>query len=126
MYNTKFYKSCKILSISAFMICKILLNANVTQAQTSWKPVEGHIMTSWAEEVSPDNVLAEYPRPMMVRGNWQNLNGLWEYAVRAKDESCPEGFDGNILVPFPVESALSGVKKDVARVLHHAVASGLR
>ena len=113
MYNTKFDKTGKILSISALMICKILLNPGVLQAQTYWKPVEGHIMTSWAEEVSPDNVLAEYPRPMMVRGNWQSLNGLWEYAVRAKDESCPEGFDGNILVPFPVESALSGVKKDV-------------
>jgi len=71
------------------------------------------MMSWWAREVSPDNVLAEYPRPMMVRDQWLNLNGLWEYAIAGKDEEMPKQFDGKILVPFPVESELSGVAKKV-------------
>jgi len=79
-----------------------------------WKPPTGSgLATRWAKDVSPDNVHAEYPRPQMVRQDWLNLNGLWEYAIRAKDVDCPDSFDGQILVPFPVESALSGVMKPV-------------
>jgi hypothetical protein len=78
-----------------------------------WKPAAGPLMTRWAGEVSPDNVLPEYPRPQMVRRNWLNLNGLWDYAIRPKDAARPESFDGKILVPFAVESALSGVMKPV-------------
>jgi len=70
-------------------------------------------MTQWAKGVSPDNVHPEYPRPQMVREDWLNLNGLWEYTIRHKDESQPNNFDGEILVPFPVESALSGLMKPV-------------
>ena len=70
-------------------------------------------MTRWAREVSPENVLPEYPRPTMVRSEWLNLNGLWDYAVTAEDGAKPEAYDGRILVPFPIESALSGVKKGV-------------
>ena len=73
-------------------------------------------MTRWAKDVSPDKVLPEYPRPQMVRKEWQNLNGLWDYAIRPKGDSRPplDGADGKILVPFPVQSALSGVMKDVS------------
>jgi hypothetical protein len=80
-----------------------------------WKPAEGPLMTRWAKDVSPDNVLPEYPRPQMVRKEWQNLNGLWEYAIRPKDQAQPpvDGNDGKILVPFPIQSALSGVMKQV-------------
>jgi hypothetical protein len=49
----------------------------------------------------------------MVREDWLNLNGLWNYAIRPKNEPCPARFDGQILVPFPAESALSGVMKAV-------------
>ena len=57
--------------------------------------------------------MPEYPRPQMVRDKWTNLNGLWQYAIRPKGEPRPENWDGEILVPFCVESALSGVKKAV-------------
>ncbi len=70
-------------------------------------------MTRWAKSISQDNVHPKYPRPQMVRKDWLNLNGLWEYAIVARDEQQPQNFDGQILVPFPVESALSGVMKPV-------------
>lgn len=89
----------------------LMLVSNVCLAE--WKPVEGKIMTRWAAEVSPDNALREYPRPMMVRSEWLNLNGLWDYAIRPRTEAAPQQFDGQILVPFAIESALSGVGKRV-------------
>jgi len=80
----------------------------------SWQPVKGHLMTRWAKDVSPTRALPEYPRPMMKRERWKNLNGLWEFAMRPVDEKQrPEKFDDHILVPFCVESALSGVKTKV-------------
>ena len=82
-------------------------------SQNDWSPVSGDIMTQWAKEVNPHQALPEYPRPQMARKNWKNLNGLWEYGIRPREESQPQSFDGQILVPFPVESALSGVKKAV-------------
>ncbi len=78
-----------------------------------WKPAPGPLMTRWAKEVSPDSVHPEYPRPQMERKEWLNLNGLWEYAIRPKDAPQPDKFDGEILVPFAAESALSGVGKAV-------------
>ncbi len=76
-----------------------------------WAPAKGPLMTRWAAQVDPGNCLPEYPRPQMVRSNWLNLNGLWDYAVRPLDWPQPQAYDGKILVPFPIESALSGVMK---------------
>ena len=76
-----------------------------------WKPTGDKIMTEWASQVDPNNVLPEYPRPIMERGEWKNLNGLWNYAIIEKGQPIPAAFDGEILVPFAVESALSGVGK---------------
>ena len=80
-----------------------------------WTPAGDHIRTEWAETIDPSAVLQEYPRPQMVRGEWQNLNGLWDYAIISSD-SDPQGTaclteasQGKILVPFCVESSLSGV-----------------
>jgi len=81
--------------------------------QAGWRPADGPLRTRWAAEVSPDRALPEYPRPQMVRRDWLNLNGLWEYAIRPREEGRPGTWDGRILVPFPVESALSGVMKTV-------------
>ena len=78
-------------------------------AQSVWKPAGDRIMTRWAADIDPASPLPEYPRPQMVRGEWRSLNGLWDYAVTSADASAPESFDGQILVPFCIESALSGV-----------------
>ncbi|HUT07362.1 MAG TPA: PA14 domain-containing protein [Candidatus Latescibacteria bacterium] len=95
-----------IALLSTIAACK-------TEAVTDWKPVGGRIMTRWAAEVKPDRVLPDYPRPQMVREEWLNLNGLWDYAIVAKGAGRPAVWDGKILVPFAVESALSGVGKPV-------------
>jgi beta-galactosidase/beta-glucuronidase len=85
----------------------------VTATAADWKPAAGPLTTRWAKDVSPDKSHPDYPRPQLVRKEWQNLNGLWEYAIGPKDGAKPERFEGQILVPFPVESALSGVMKRV-------------
>jgi len=82
-------------------------------ASAEWKPQTAPLTTRWAKDVSPDKVHPEYPRPQMVREHWLNLNGLWDYAITSKDTAKPQAWDGQILVPFPVESALSGVMKPV-------------
>jgi 3-keto-disaccharide hydrolase/Glycosyl hydrolases family 2, sugar binding domain/Glycosyl hydrolases family 2/Glycosyl hydrolases family 2, TIM barrel domain len=83
------------------------------RAQSPWRPADGPLMTRWAADVTADHALPEYPRPQLVRADWLNLNGVWDYAIRPRDEARPASFDGRILVPFPVESALSGVMKTV-------------
>lgn len=79
-----------------------------------WKPAESPLRTKWGEALNPDAVWQEYPRPQMERTDWVNLNGLWDYAVLPKTAPAPQAFDGNILVPFCIESALSGVGKRVS------------
>ncbi len=78
-----------------------------------WKPVAGKMLTPWGEKVTPANAWAEYPRPEFVRERWQNLNGLWDYAIQPRSAAQPKTFEGKILVPFCVESTLSGVGKPV-------------
>jgi hypothetical protein len=75
----------------------------------SWNMATAPLMTRWAQEVSAELPHPEYPRPQLVRPRWQNLNGLWNYQLTALDSEAPATFQGEILVPFPIESALSGV-----------------
>ncbi len=85
-------------------------------AQEKWSMAKHTIATPWAEKIDAVNPLPEYPRPQLVRGNWKNLNGLWQYAILPKQqETIPNDFSGNLLVPFAVESALSGVGKTVGK-----------
>lgn len=86
-------------------------------SQKQWEIVAGKIQTAWANQVNPEKPLPEYPRPQMVRANWINLNGLWQYAVKPKSDmsQLPSQFSGQILVPFAIESALSGVGKTVGK-----------
>jgi beta-galactosidase/beta-glucuronidase len=83
----------------------------MSEKQTLWAPVEGQIISRWGNAVVPENVLSEYPRPQMTRDRWQNLNGIWDYAIVPRIIEEVTDYQGKILVPFPVESALSGVKK---------------
>jgi hypothetical protein len=85
-------------------------------AQSTYKIQPVAIQTRWGKDVSPTNALTSYPRPQLVRSNWQNLNGLWDYSITGKGAPQPEIFDGQILVPYPVESALSGIKKSLLPV----------
>ena len=106
-------KSRHLLGMAlAFSMAASCANVSPTDT-TQWKPAGDKIMTEWAEKIDPANVLPEYPRPQQVRDDWQNLNGLWEYAITAKDAARPSDFDGQILVPFAVESALSGVGRSL-------------
>jgi hypothetical protein len=75
----------------------------------AWQPAKAPLMTRWAAAVGPTNALPEYPRPQLVRADWLNLNGLWDYAITLDSANTFPSFTGQILVPFPLESALSGV-----------------
>ncbi len=79
-----------------------------------WSPAGDKIKTSWADQLNPKNVLPEYPRPIMERSEWKNLNGSWKYAITPKGTFAPASYQGEILVPFAIESALSGVGKTVS------------
>ena len=94
----------------AFRASLLLLSFAVTPV-FGWEPVAGSMLTEWGAKLTPDSAWREYPRPALARDSWTNLNGLWQYAIRPKDDAMPESWDGEILVPFAVESALSGVKK---------------
>jgi hypothetical protein len=102
------FQNIKWFSLS---LCIVLLLCSSIHAK--WQPAKGPLMTRWARRVSPKNAHREYPRPQMVRKKWQNLNGLWDYAIVHRNQQQPDTFDGKILVPFPIESALSGVMKPV-------------
>ena len=100
-----------------FSIFLLVVAGNHLIAQKySWQRVPGRIATKWADSVNPLNVLPEYPRPQMQRDQWTSLNGLWQYSIIPKsDENIPATFQGNILVPFAIESSLSGVEKTVGK-----------
>ena len=93
-----------------FAICLIVSQLAMAQ----YAPAGDSLKTRWASEVTPENVWQEYPRPQMERDNWLNLNGLWDYAIRPKGQLVDK-YDGKILVPFCVESSLSGVQKYVGK-----------
>ena len=90
----------------------VLLSFVFLSLHAQWKPVEGNIMTPWAERIDPSAIHQEYPRPQMVRSQWANLNGLWDYAITPLGSETFSS-EGKILVPFAVESALSGVGRRV-------------
>jgi len=99
-----------IASILMFFVLSVSCTHN---NEINWKLADNPILTKWATDVDPLKPWLQYPRPDMVRNKWINLNGLWDYAITPKDMK-PEKWDGSILVPYPVESAISGVKKRVS------------
>ena len=99
-----------------FLLLALLAQFNLGFSQSKdWKIVEGKIATPWSKNVNPSSVLPEYPRPQLVRNNWKNLNGLWNYSIVSKGSAKPSAYQGKILVPFAIESALSGVGKRVGK-----------
>lgn len=98
---------------TSFLLILLLFFSMSSFAQ--WRPAGDKIKTAWAEKIDPSNVLPEYPRPIMERDKWQNLNGLWDYAILPVGHQKPQTFDGKILVPFAVESSLSGVQKELGK-----------
>jgi hypothetical protein len=107
-YSTKshaprgFARACSLL---------LMISSTLPSANAEWKPVEGGMFTRWGRELDAGKVWQEYPRPQMERKNWTNLNGLWSYSITPKDAAKPASWDGEILVPFAPEAALSGVGK---------------
>ena len=95
----------------------ILMVSNLAQT-AEWKPAVGPLKTRWADGVDPASPHAEYPRPQIVRADWLSLNGVWEFAAAKKEEIPPVGksLAERVLVPFPIESALSGVMRRENRV----------
>jgi hypothetical protein len=96
-------------------ICVIGLFLLSWNSFAQWSPAGDKIKTEWATKIDPQNVLPEYPRPILERSDWKNLNGLWEYAVLPVGQAEPNRFEGKILVPFAIESSLSGVQKTVGK-----------
>jgi len=107
------------------LIILATLSLMVTVSAQSWAPADNPLMTPFASDVSPDNAWPEHPRPQMIRDHWLNLNGLWDYALEPVDfkpvqglikrktmtrGQAPKQWKGKILVPFAIDSALSGVK----------------
>ncbi len=98
-------RTCPGLLLLAFLAP---LSGRILSAQPS------ALVPRWAQEVRPDAVLPEYPRPQMARSAWESLNGRWDYAVTPKDAPQPANWEGEILVPFPIESQLSGARRAVS------------
>ena len=124
---TDLMRPVRLAGMAALVLAPALLG-KAEEKSTAWKPAAAPLLTAWAKDVSPDKVWPEYPRPQMVRAEWVNLNGLWDYAIipipkatsdagqkpPENDQKPPAiSYTGKILVPFPVESALSGVRKQL-------------
>ncbi len=94
------------------------LHACVAEAASGSEVASGEaavrpLLTTWGEQLDRSAVLPEYPRPQMVRVSWTNLNGEWDFALAPSGDGEPETFERKIVVPFPVESVLSGVASEV-------------
>ncbi len=96
-------------------IFRLIMLASVVWTSSTlsldWQVAHCSLQTPWAANVSPTNALPDYPRPQMVRADWMNLNGLWDYSITSDTAEISPAYQGQILVPYPVESALSGVMR---------------
>ena len=109
-FRVRNFLGCAIVFVCAIVLF-LLSQGDVQAQQVQHAAKKAPLMTRWASRVNPNNPLPEYPRPQLVRADWLNLNGIWEYQAGAKDDAVPNGktLSSHIVVPFPVESALSGV-----------------
>ena len=102
-----------IAIVNVVLLILILSCSGYRKEAETWKIAENPLLTPWAADVDPLQPWPEYPRPDAAREEWINLNGLWDYSITDSDTE-PERWEGKILVPYPVESALSGVKKSIS------------
>ncbi|MEA1875340.1 MAG: glycoside hydrolase family 2 TIM barrel-domain containing protein [Bacteroidota bacterium] len=107
-------KKLRFLILITGLSC-LILSCNVSDTEFDWHMKQASIMSIWASDVNTENPWDLYPRPYLERDNWVNLNGLWEYAITNADSERPIEMDGRILVPYPIESALSGVMQRVSK-----------
>jgi hypothetical protein len=100
------------------VVISLAMAATTSQAQPTWKRITPPLSTPWTGQVGPDNALPAYPRPQLTRPRWQNLNGVWEFAGAADGEAPPLGrqLAERVLVPYPIESALSGIQRHEDRM----------
>ena len=96
-------------------VAAVLLSGTIfgTMSARAWQMQQAPLMTDFAQQVDTNNPLPEYPRPQMVRSNWLSLNGIWQFQAGSSNDAVPinQTLTGEILVPFPMESAISGVKQ---------------
>jgi beta-galactosidase/beta-glucuronidase len=112
MKNKHVFYYMKPLTIAITLIL-ILFSCKYKSKETQWKIADCPLYTEWSEKITPGDVFSEYPRPQMVREEWLNLNGFWDYSIMHGGGEKPDHFNGKILVPFCAESALSGVGRKV-------------
>ena len=114
------------LAIGAMVVLVAIptAGANATVA-TTWSGLIPPLATPWTSQVSPTNALPDYPRPQLARPtaanpDWTNLNGLWQFAAWDGFSAVPFGRNlaGKVLVPYPIESVLSGVQKHYEYMLY--------
>lgn len=99
--------------------------ATATAAPQPWQKKTAPLQTQWYAQVSPTNAHPEYPRPQLVRDSWQNLNGLWQFAAATDGQTPPFGqtLAEQVLVPYPIESALSGIMRHEDRMWYRTTFS---
>jgi hypothetical protein len=114
-----------LAALAAFLVLAIVAIgstkwAGAQTSETGYQKKEPPLETPWTDEVGPNNALPEYPRPQMTRDRWQNLNGVWQFAAAEEGEAPTFGRDleERILVPYPVESALSGIMRSEERMFY--------
>jgi hypothetical protein len=102
-----------LAALSVLLLTGSLGLTATAEPADDWALGEPRLTTPWTHDVSPDNALPEYPRPQLVRDEWRNLNGVWEFAGATEGERPPFGttLPERILVPYPTESALSGIQR---------------
>ena len=104
-------------TFSLIVLQGLLATSIVTTCPGEWQPKPSRLKSRWADQVQANQTpLPDYPRPQMVREDWLNLNGLWSCSVQPEEVEVPpeaQKFDREILVPFPAESALSGLREVV-------------
>jgi Glycosyl hydrolases family 2, sugar binding domain/Glycosyl hydrolases family 2/Glycosyl hydrolases family 2, TIM barrel domain len=100
-----------------FALLAVIMAGNApANAVVAWQPKTPPLSTPWTHLVGPNNALPEYPRPQMTRTRWMNLNGVWDYTGRSERDALAAPPSANeyrerILVPYPTESALSGIQR---------------